>query len=50
MTGLNWICCKRPKAVSFRTLPHPEFPTDMQAQIMAVNAMAVGLQRFPRPF
>ena len=33
---------KRPKAVSFRTLPHPEFPTDMQAQIMAVNAIGRG--------
>ncbi|MFX8459668.1 UDP-N-acetylglucosamine 1-carboxyvinyltransferase, partial [Acinetobacter baumannii] len=41
--GDDWIeldmLGKRPKAVSFRTLPHPEFPTDMQAQIMAVNAI-----------
>jgi UDP-N-acetylglucosamine 1-carboxyvinyltransferase len=28
--------------VSFRTLPHPEFPTDMQAQIMAVNVIGRG--------
>ena len=33
---------KRPKAVSFRTLPHPDFPTDMQAQLMAVNAIGHG--------
>ncbi|MBR7774966.1 UDP-N-acetylglucosamine 1-carboxyvinyltransferase [Acinetobacter nosocomialis] len=44
--GDDWIeldmLGKRPKAVSFRTLPHPEFPTDMQAQIMAVNAVGRG--------
>ena len=33
---------KRTKAVSFQTLPHPEFPTDMQAQLMAVNAIGRG--------
>ncbi|KKW75504.1 UDP-N-acetylglucosamine 1-carboxyvinyltransferase [Acinetobacter sp. AG1] len=44
--GDNWIELdmqgKRPKAVSFRTLPHPEFPTDMQAQLMAVNVIGRG--------
>ncbi|KGT48320.1 UDP-N-acetylglucosamine 1-carboxyvinyltransferase [Acinetobacter sp. HR7] len=44
--GEDWIeldmMGKRPKAVSFRTLPHPEFPTDMQAQLMAVNTIARG--------
>ncbi len=44
--GEDWIELdmqgKRPKAVSFRTLPHPEFPTDMQAQLMAVNALGRG--------
>ena len=44
--GDDWIELdmqgKRPKAVSFRTLPHPEFPTDMQAQIMAVNVIGRG--------
>ncbi|MGM7339205.1 UDP-N-acetylglucosamine 1-carboxyvinyltransferase [Acinetobacter baumannii] len=44
--GDDWIeldmLGKRPKAVSFRTLPPPEFPTDMQAQIMAVNAIGRG--------
>ncbi len=45
-TGADWIELdmrgKRPKAVSFRTLPHPAFPTDMQAQIMTVNTVAEG--------
>ena len=44
--GDNWIELdmqgKRPKAVSFRTLPHPDFPTDMQAQLMAVNCIGRG--------
>ncbi|ECE6726201.1 UDP-N-acetylglucosamine 1-carboxyvinyltransferase, partial [Salmonella enterica subsp. enterica] len=44
--GDDWIELdmqgKRPKAVSFRTLPHPEFPTDMQAQLMAVNVIGRG--------
>ncbi|EOQ61685.1 UDP-N-acetylglucosamine 1-carboxyvinyltransferase [Acinetobacter calcoaceticus ANC 3811] len=44
--GDDWIeldmLGKRPKAVSFRTLPHPEFPTDMQAQLMAVNVIGRG--------
>ncbi|SAK80067.1 UDP-N-acetylglucosamine 1-carboxyvinyltransferase [Caballeronia arationis] len=33
---------KRPEAVSFRTSEYPAFPTDMQAQFMALNAMAKG--------
>lgn len=33
---------KRPKAVSFRTAEHPGFPTDMQAQMMAMNTVAEG--------
>lgn len=45
-TGPDWIEVdmngKRPRAVSFRTLPHPAFPTDMQAQFMAINAIADG--------
>ena len=31
---------KRPKGVSFRTTEYPGFPTDMQAQFMAVNCLA----------
>jgi len=32
----------RPKAVNVRTAPHPAFPTDMQAQFMALNCIAEG--------
>ncbi|WP_022956583.1 UDP-N-acetylglucosamine 1-carboxyvinyltransferase [Perlucidibaca piscinae] len=45
-TGPDWIDLdmqgRRPKAVSFRTAPHPAFPTDMQAQFMALNTIAEG--------
>jgi UDP-N-acetylglucosamine 1-carboxyvinyltransferase len=43
--GPDWIRATmrgRPKAVSFRTSEYPAFPTDMQAQLMAVNAIAQG--------
>lgn len=33
---------KRPKAVNIVTAPHPAFPTDMQAQFMAMNCIADG--------
>jgi len=33
---------QRPKAVNVRTAPYPAFPTDMQAQFMALNAVAEG--------
>jgi UDP-N-acetylglucosamine 1-carboxyvinyltransferase len=33
---------ERPKAVSLRTAPHPGFPTDMQAQFIALNTIAEG--------
>ena len=36
---------KRPQAVSFRTSEYPAFPTDMQAQFMAMNAIAHGNSR-----
>ncbi|MDX8378526.1 MAG: UDP-N-acetylglucosamine 1-carboxyvinyltransferase [Gallionella sp.] len=32
----------RPRAVSLRTAPYPAFPTDMQAQFMALNTIANG--------
>lgn len=44
-TGENWIHLsmnRRPRAVSLRTAPYPAFPTDMQAQFMAINAIAEG--------
>ena len=34
---------KRPQAVDVRTTPYPGFPTDMQAQFCAMNAMAEGV-------
>ncbi len=44
--GDDWIELdmhgKRPKAVSVRTAPYPAFPTDMQAQFMALNTIAEG--------
>ena len=34
---------RRPKAVDLTTAPHPAFPTDMQAQFMAMNCIADGV-------
>ncbi|MFC4727827.1 UDP-N-acetylglucosamine 1-carboxyvinyltransferase [Coralloluteibacterium thermophilus] len=34
---------RRPKAVSLTTAPYPAFPTDMQAQFMALNTVAEGV-------
>jgi len=46
-TGADWIDIdmqgKRPKAVDIRTAPYPAFPTDMQAQFCAMNAIADGV-------
>ncbi|MES2203828.1 MAG: UDP-N-acetylglucosamine 1-carboxyvinyltransferase [Pseudomonadota bacterium] len=33
----------RPKAIDIKTAPHPAFPTDMQAQFMAMNSIAEGV-------
>ena len=45
-TGKDWITLdmngKRPKAVNIETQPFPGFPTDMQAQFMALNSVAEG--------
>ncbi|MFA5597185.1 MAG: UDP-N-acetylglucosamine 1-carboxyvinyltransferase [Pusillimonas sp.] len=43
--GPDWIrghMNQRPKAVGFRTYEYPAFPTDMQAQLMALNTIADG--------
>jgi UDP-N-acetylglucosamine 1-carboxyvinyltransferase len=43
--GADWIRArmdKRPRATGFRTLEYPGFPTDMQAQLMALNTVADG--------
>ena len=46
--GADWIRAEmsaRPNPVSFRTTEYPGFPTDMQAQFMAVNTIANGASR-----
>lgn len=44
--GNDWIEADmqglRPRAVHIRTAPYPAFPTDMQAQFLALNAVAEG--------
>ncbi|MEM7433308.1 MAG: UDP-N-acetylglucosamine 1-carboxyvinyltransferase [Pseudomonadota bacterium] len=46
-SGDDWIELnmhgQRPKAVDLRTAPYPAFPTDMQAQFVAMNAVADGV-------
>ncbi|MDY7115887.1 UDP-N-acetylglucosamine 1-carboxyvinyltransferase [Halomonas sp. SSL-5] len=48
-TGDDWIALdmhgKRPRPVNIRTAPYPAFPTDMQAQFVAMNAVADGTSR-----
>jgi len=47
-SGADWIRVRadgRPRAVGFRTSEYPAFPTDMQAQLMAVNCIAEGSAR-----
>ncbi|SFU89838.1 UDP-N-acetylglucosamine 1-carboxyvinyltransferase [Halomonas korlensis] len=48
-TGDDWIALdmqgRRPRAVNIRTAPYPAFPTDMQAQFVALNAVAEGTAR-----
>jgi UDP-N-acetylglucosamine 1-carboxyvinyltransferase len=46
--GSDWLRVRmnqRAKAVSFRTSEYPAFPTDMQAQFMALNVIADGASR-----
>lgn len=43
--GSDWIRARmdqRPRATGFRTQEYPGFPTDMQAQLMALNTLAQG--------
>ncbi len=44
--GSDWVSLdmhgRRPRAVSLRTAPYPAFPTDMQAQFVALNSIAEG--------
>lgn len=39
---INLKMNRRPRAVNLRTAPYPAFPTDMQAQFMAMNTIAEG--------
>ena len=45
-SGADWIALdmngERPRAVDLHTSPYPGFPTDMQAQFCALNAIATG--------
>ena len=40
--GIRVSCDIRPRAVDIKTLPYPGFPTDMQAQFMAMLTIAEG--------
>lgn len=44
--GDDWIsldmCGKRPQGVTIKTVPHPGFPTDMQAQFLTLNVISEG--------
>ena len=46
-SGEDWIEIdmqgRRPRAIDLRTAPYPAFPTDMQAQFCAMNAVADGV-------
>ncbi|MFP4129184.1 MAG: UDP-N-acetylglucosamine 1-carboxyvinyltransferase [Halorhodospira sp.] len=44
-TGRDWVALRmrgQPRAVDLETAPYPGFPTDMQAQFCALNAIATG--------
>ena len=41
--AIRLVAPRRLKAVSLRTAPYPAFPTDMQAQFMAINCIADGV-------
>jgi UDP-N-acetylglucosamine 1-carboxyvinyltransferase len=47
--GEDWVELdmhgRRPRAVDIRTAPYPGFPTDMQAQFLAMNAISEGTSR-----
>ena len=47
--GDDWVAIdmhgERPRAVDVRTAPYPGFPTDLQAQFLALNTIAKGSSR-----
>ena len=42
-TGITFRATCNPKAVSFRTMPYPGFPTDLQAPMIALQCLADGV-------
>jgi len=42
VSGIRVSCDKQTKAVDVKTMPYPGFPTDMQAQFMAMLAISEG--------
>ena len=42
VNGIRVACDKRTRAVDIKTMPYPGFPTDMQAQFMAMIAVSEG--------
>ncbi len=42
VNGIRVTCDKQTKAVDIKTMPYPGFPTDMQAQFMAMLAVSEG--------
>ena len=40
--GIRVVCNSRPRSVDIKTLPYPGFPTDMQAQFMAMLTISQG--------
>lgn len=43
--GIRVVCNQQTKAVDIKTMPYPGFPTDMQAQFMAMLAVSEGTGR-----
>lgn len=41
-TGISFKATQSPRAVSFRTMPYPGFPTDLQAPMMVAQCLASG--------
>jgi UDP-N-acetylglucosamine 1-carboxyvinyltransferase len=40
--GITMVASKNPRAVSFKTMPYPGFPTDLQAPMMVLQTVACG--------
>ncbi len=41
-TGITFQATKNPRAVSFKTMPYPGFPTDLQAPMMTALCLSAG--------